>query len=53
MHKDLIKLNAAFLCNSNFTNSFEELKPFLGFQLNKIDANKQINEINSKNHLSG
>ena len=51
MHKDQYKINAAFLCNSSFTNSLEELKPFLGFQLNKIDANKQINEINSKNHL--
>ena len=51
MHNDQYKINAAFLCNINFTNSLEELKPFLGFQLNKIDIKKQISEINSENHL--
>ena len=34
MSKHLYKIKAAFFCNKNLSNSLEELKSFLGFELN-------------------
>ena len=51
MHKHFYKIKAAFSCNKNFSNSIEELKPFLGFDLNKIQLQKEPNLINSENQV--
>ena len=39
------------MCNKNFSNSIEELKPFLGFDLNEIHPQKEPNSINSENQV--
>ena len=51
MHKQFYKIKAAFFCNENFSNSIEELKPFLGFDLNQIHLEKEANLINSENQV--
>jgi len=51
MHKNLYKIKAAFSCNKNFSNSIEELKPFLGFDLNQIHLQKEPNLINLENQV--
>tara|TARA_B100000945_G_scaffold208015_1_gene167383 strand:+ start:458 stop:1093 length:636 start_codon:yes stop_codon:yes gene_type:complete len=51
MHKNTYKIKAAFSCNESFTNSINELKPFLGFDLKKIDLVNEINLINSTNEI--
>ena len=51
MHKNFYKIKAAFSCNKNFSNSIEELKPFLGFDLNKIHSKEELNSINSENQV--
>ena len=51
MHKNAYKIKAAFSCNESFTNSINELKPFLGFDLKKIDLVNEINLINSTNEI--
>ena len=51
MHKNSYKIKAAFLCNKNFSNSINELKPFLGFDLNEIQAEKEPNSINIENEV--
>ena len=38
MHNVTYKIKAAFSCNKNFSNSIEELKPFLGFDFQKISS---------------
>ncbi len=39
------------MCNKSFSNSIEELKPFLGFDLNEIHPQKEPNSINSENQV--
>tara|TARA_B100000029_G_C17554530_1_gene951265 strand:+ start:1439 stop:2074 length:636 start_codon:yes stop_codon:yes gene_type:complete len=51
MHKSFYKIKVAFLCNKSFSNSIEELKPFLGFDLNEIHPQKEPNSINSENQV--
>ena len=51
MHKNIYKIKAAFSCNKNFINSINELKPFLGFDLNEIHLQKEINSINLENEV--
>jgi len=51
MHKNFYKIKAAFSCNKSFSNSIEELKPFLGFDLNKIHSQEELNSINSENQV--
>ena len=51
MHNNSYKIKAAFLCNENFNNSINELKPFLGFVLNKISAEIDPKSINQKNEV--
>ena len=51
MHKNTYKIKAAFSCNESFTNSINELKPFLGFDLKKIDLVNEISLINSTNEI--
>ncbi len=51
MSKHLYKIKAAFFCNKNFSNSLEELKSFLGFELNKINLQEQSNLINRENQV--
>ena len=47
----MYKIKAAFFCNKNFSNSLEELKSFLGFELNKINLQEQSNLINRENQV--
>ena len=51
MHKNIYKIKAAFSCNKNFINSINELKPFLGFDLNEIHLQKETNSINLENEV--
>ena len=51
MSKHLYKIKAAFFCNKNLSNSLEELKSFLGFELNKINLQEQSNLINRENQV--
>ena len=51
MHKNIYKIKVAFLCNKNFINSINELKPFLGFDLNEINLEKEKNSINLENEV--
>jgi len=51
MHKNFYKIKAVFSCNKSFSNSIEELKPFLGFDLNKIHSKEELNSINSENQV--
>ena len=51
MHKNVYKIKAGILCNKNFNNSINELKPFLGFDLNEIQAKKEANSINFQNEV--
>ena len=51
MHKNIYKIKAAILCNKNFTNSINELKPFLGFDLNEINPQKDVKSINLENQV--
>ena len=51
MHKNIYKIKVAFLCNKNFINSINELKPFLGFDLNEIKLEKETNSINLENEV--
>ena len=37
MHKNIYDIKAAFFCSENLIKSFEEVKPFLGFTLKKIN----------------
>jgi len=37
MHKDLYNINVAFCCSENLVKSLEEVKPFLGFNLNTLN----------------
>ena len=53
MHNNSYKIKAAFLCNENFNNSINELKPFLGFVLNKISAEIDTKSINLIQHRYG
>ena len=46
MHKDLYNINVAFCCSENLVKSLEEVKPFLGFNLNTL------NIVNGKNSLN-
>ena len=39
------------MCNENFNNSINELKPFLGFAINKISAEIDPKSINLKNEV--
>ncbi len=39
------------MCNKNFINSINELKPFLGFDLNEIKLEKETNSINLENEV--
>ena len=39
------------MCNKNFINSINELKPFLGFDLNEINLEKEKNSINLENEV--
>ena len=55
MHKNIYNIKAAFFCNENLIKSLEEVKPFLGFDLNKpsnlnqeIDKNFDILVVESK-----
>tara|TARA_B100002051_G_C16708593_1_gene625303 strand:- start:37 stop:672 length:636 start_codon:yes stop_codon:yes gene_type:complete len=47
MHKDLYNINVAFFCSENLMKSLEEVKPFLGFSLDKIDVLKGESSLNS------
>tara|TARA_B100000579_G_scaffold263072_1_gene216770 strand:- start:1337 stop:1972 length:636 start_codon:yes stop_codon:yes gene_type:complete len=51
MHKNIYKIKAAFSCNENFINSIRELKPFLGFDLNEINLQKEIKSMNLENEV--
>ena len=51
MHKNIYKIKAAFSCNENFINSIRELKPFLGFDLNEINLQKETKSINFENEV--
>ena len=46
MHKDLYNINVAFSCSEDLIKSLEEVKPFLGFNLNRLKI------INGKNSLN-
>ena len=46
MHKDLYNINVAFYCSEDLIKSLEEVKPFLGFNLNTL---KIVNGNNSLN----
>ena len=46
MHKGLYNINVAFYCSENLVKSLEEVKPFLGFNLNTL------NIVNGKNLLN-
>ena len=51
MHKNYYNIKVAFSCNKNFSNSIDELKPFLGFDLKEIEQIKDPNSVNSENHV--
>tara|TARA_B100000945_G_C20368848_1_gene591014 strand:+ start:498 stop:1133 length:636 start_codon:yes stop_codon:yes gene_type:complete len=51
MHKNSYKIKVAFSCNKSFSNSIEELKLFLGFDLNKIKLPQEPSSINSENQV--
>ena len=51
MHKNSHKIKAAFLCDENFNNSINELKPFLSFDLIKIQPENDPNSINLENEV--
>ena len=46
MHKGLYNINVAFCCSENLVKSLEEVKPFLGFNLNTLKI------VNGKNSLN-
>ena len=51
MHKGTYKIKVAFSCNKSFSDSIEELKPFLGFDLKEIQLSKELKSINSENQV--
>ncbi len=51
MHKNYYNIKAAFSCNKNFSNSIDELKPFLGFDLKEIGQIKDPDSINLENQV--
>ena len=51
MHKNSYKIKVAFSCDKSFSNSIEELKPFLGFDLHEIQLPEALNSLNTGNHV--
>ena len=47
MHKDLYNINVAFCCSENLVKSLEEVKPFLGFNLNTLNIVDRKNSLNN------
>ena len=47
MHKDLYNINVAFCCSENLVKSLEEVKPFLGFNLNTLNIFGEKNSLNN------
>ena len=48
MHKDLCNINVAFYCSEDLIKSLEEVKPFLGFNLNTLNIVNGKNSLNDK-----
>ena len=48
MHKDLYNINVAFYCSEDLIKSLEEVKPFLGFNLNTLNIVNGKNSLNDK-----
>ena len=51
MHKNSYKIKAAFSFSKSLSNSINELKPFLGFDLSEIQLQKEANLINTENQV--
>ena len=47
MHKDLCNINVAFYCSEDLIKSLEEVKPFLGFNLNTLNIVDRKNSLNN------
>ncbi len=47
MHKDLYNINVAFCCSEDLIKSLEEVKPFLGFNLNTLKIENGNNSLNN------
>ena len=47
MHKDLYNINVAFCCSEDLIKSLEEVKPFLGFNLNILNIVDRNNSLNN------
>lgn len=51
MHNETFKIKAAFSCNKNLSNSIEELKPFLGFEFQKITNINDVDTLNIEKQI--
>ena len=51
MHNDTYKIKAVFSCNKNLSNSIEELKPFLGFDFQKISNFNDLEYLNTEKQI--